>query len=243
MNAIELRDVAVRRGPAHVLHGVDLRVAEGRITALLGGNGAGKSTCLRTISGLHRPYRGTLTIAGADATRLTPDAIVRLGVAHVPEARQVFPAMTVQENLRLGAYTRPRITARAMDEVFDAFPVLAERRHSRAGVLSGGQQQMLAVGRALMSEPSILLMDEPTLGLAPALVQEIARLVTDINRRGITVLLVEQNAAVALEVCHTGYVLTQGRVVVSGTRDELRNTVSVRDAYLGTARPRRKDRP
>jgi branched-chain amino acid transport system ATP-binding protein len=228
-----LDGVSVRRGRAEVLRGVSLEVAPGEVVALLGSNGVGKSTTLRTISGLHRPTAGTIML---DATRLDglrPEAVVRTGVAHVPEGRQVFGGLSVRENLELGARVRGPLTDATLRPMLDLFPQLAELLPRRAGVLSGGQQQMLAIARGLLSQPRFLLLDEPSLGLAPKVVADIARIVGELGGLGVGVLLVEQNATMALDVAARGYLMAEGRVVAAGTSDELRETDSVRAVYLG----------
>jgi branched-chain amino acid transport system ATP-binding protein len=231
-----LDGVSVRRGRAEVLRGVSLEVAPGEVVALLGSNGVGKSTTLRTISGLHRPTAGTIML---DATRLDglrPEAVVRTGVAHVPEGRQVFGGLSVRENLELGARVRGPLTDATLRPMLDLFPQLAELLPRRAGVLSGGQQQMLAIARGLLSQPRFLLLDEPSLGLAPKVVADIARIVGELGGLGVGVLLVEQNATMALDVAARGYLMAEGRVVAAGTSDELRETDSVRAVYLGGRR-------
>ncbi|MCW2692202.1 MAG: livF [Mycobacterium sp.] len=233
MTRLVLDGVSVRRGRAEVLRGVSLEVAPGEVVALLGSNGVGKSTTLRTISGLHRPTAGTIML---DATRLDglrPEAVVRTGVAHVPEGRQVFGGLSVRENLELGARVRGPLTDATLRPMLDLFPQLAELLPRRAGVLSGGQQQMLAIARGLLSQPRFLLLDEPSLGLAPKVVADIARIVGELGGLGVGVLLVEQNATMALDVAARGYLMAEGRVVAAGTSDELRETDSVRAVYLG----------
>ena len=233
MTRLVLDGVSVRRGRAEVLRGVSLEVAPGEVVALLGSNGVGKSTTLRTISGLHRPTAGTIML---DATRLDglrPETVVRTGVAHVPEGRQVFGGLSVRENLELGARVRGPLTDATLRPMLDLFPQLAELLPRRAGVLSGGQQQMLAIARGLLSQPRFLLLDEPSLGLAPKVVADIARIVGELGGLGVGVLLVEQNATMALDVAARGYLMAEGRVVASGTSDELRETDSVRAVYLG----------
>jgi branched-chain amino acid transport system ATP-binding protein len=229
---LELEDVHARYGPIRALHGVSLTVGEGEIVAVLGANGAGKTTTLRAIS--HTVHRdGTLRFAGK-TMRGGPDAVSRLGVAHVPEGRGTFAELTVWENLRLGAYTRRRSSKDDFDRVLAYFPWLAERRHQQAGTLSGGEQQMLALARAFMQRPRLLLLDEPSLGLAPLLVTEIFRIVRELNEQeGLTVLVVEQNAHIALQLAQTAYVLEVGRVALSGPSAELQQHESVRRSYLG----------
>lgn len=220
-----------------VLKGVSLQVAPGSITALIGANGAGKTTTLRTISGLVRPARGRIVFGGTDLTRMPADRITAQGVAHVPEGRAVFPNLTVLENLLLATYARRdrRQVAEDLDRVFALLPRLAERRRQSAGTLSGGEQQMLAIGRALMSRARLMLLDEPSMGLAPVLVAEIFKLLADINRAGTTLLLVEQNARMALQIAHRAYVLETGRVVLSGPAREIAQHPEVKRAYLGAA--------
>jgi branched-chain amino acid transport system ATP-binding protein len=232
---LRLRDVHAAYGAIRALHGVSLEVQEGTVVALLGANGAGKSTTLRVISGLLPPTGGTLEYGGIAIGTKSPSALVRRGIVHVPEGRQIFGEFSVEENLRLGAFTRPRSeTRRTMAEVYDDFPILHERRKQRAATLSGGEQQMLAIGRALLARPQLLLLDEPSLGLAPLVVQEIYRIIHMLNRqRGVTILLVEQSASVALDVAHYAYVLETGRVAVAGTASELRDNEDVRRSYLG----------
>ena len=233
---LELRDVHVYYGRVHALAGLSLEIYPGEIVALLGANGAGKSTTLRAISGLVRPAAGAIRLRGEDVTRLPPDEIVRRGVAHVPEGRRVFATLTVEENLRLGAFLRrhdPAAVARALQAVYDLFPRLAERRRQLAGTLSGGEQQMLAIGRGLMADPKVLLLDEPSLGLAPLLVRSIFETLRAINRQGVSILLVEQNARAALRLAHRAYVLETGRLYAAGDSRTLATDPRVREAYLG----------
>ncbi len=233
---LELTDVHVHYGKVEALKGVSFAVQEGEVVTLIGGNGAGKTTTLRTISGLRPVTRGRIRFQGRDITALAPHRIVELGLCQVPEGRGVFPGMTVMENLEMGAYAR---TARKqgvggeLDRVFDLFPRLAERRRQPGGTLSGGEQQMLAIGRALMARPKMVLLDEPSMGLAPRLVTQIFEIVTEINRRGTTILLVEQNAAQALQRASRAYVLETGRVVKAGDAALLLHDESVKAAYLG----------
>ena len=230
---LELEDVEARYGPVHALHGISLVLDEGTIVAVLGPNGAGKTTTLRAISGTVR-RSGRIVFAGRALDRLGPNAVARLGVAHVPEGRGTFAELTVWENLRLGAYTRRGSIAPEPERVFTYFPWLSERRRQAAGTLSGGEQQMLALARAFLHRPRLLLLDEPSLGLAPVLVAEIFRIVRELNEdEGLSVLVVEQNAHLALQAAHTGYVLEAGRVALSGTSDALRADDSVRRSYLG----------
>jgi branched-chain amino acid transport system ATP-binding protein len=230
---LELEDIEARYGPVHALHGISLAVDEGSIVAVLGPNGAGKTTTLRAVSGTVR-RSGRIRFDGRSLGRLGPDAVARLGVAHVPEGRGTFSELTVWENLRLGAYTRRRSNKAELERVFSFFPWLGERRKQEAGTLSGGEQQMLALARAFVQRPRLLLLDEPSLGLAPVLVAELFRIVQQMNEDdGLTVLLVEQNAHLALQAAHGGYVLEAGRVALAGTSDELRADDSVRRSYLG----------
>jgi branched-chain amino acid transport system ATP-binding protein len=222
-------------GAIHAVRGVSVEVGPSEIVTLIGANGAGKSTILRTISGLHRPRSGSILLDGADLTRMEPDAIVRAGVCHVPEGRRIFANLTVAENLDLGGYTLPGHLERrqAMERVLERFPRLRERLTQYAGTLSGGEQQMLAIGRALMARPRVLLLDEPSLGLAPQLVHDIFGIIREINEQGTAVLLVEQNAHMALGIAHRGYVIETGRVVLSDAAQKLLNNPEVRRAYLG----------
>jgi len=232
---LAIENLVAHYGPVEALKGISLQVQQGEIVTLIGANGAGKSTTLRAISGLVRPTRGRITYQGQDLTALPPERIVALGIAHVPEGRRVFPQMTVMENLELGAYTRsdPRGIREDVERVFTLFPRLAERRTQLAGTMSGGEQQMLAIGRALMARPRLLLLDEPSMGLAPIIVESIFAVIQDINRQGTTILLVEQNANLALSVAHKGYVLETGRIALSDTAERLRENEAVRRAYLG----------
>jgi len=232
---LELADVHTYYGNIRALRGVSLSVAPGEIVTLIGSNGAGKTTTLRTILGTVRPRRGSVTFNGHRLDTLATDRIVRLGVAQSPEGRRIFPRMTVLENLELGAFTRPDRAAIAPDleRVFALFPRLAERTAQQGGTLSGGEQQMLAIGRALMARPTLLLLDEPSMGLAPILVETIFQIVQDINRQGTTILLVEQNARMALRVAHRGYVIQTGRIVLQAAAVELLRSDLVRKTYLG----------
>jgi branched-chain amino acid transport system ATP-binding protein len=232
---LEISGLSVAYGRVEVLHGVDLRVDEGQIVALVGANGAGKSTLLRTISGLMRPRKGTIRFHGRDVTGRAPYKLVRDGIAHVPEGRRVFPRFDVRENLRIGAYARSdfRSSGQEIDGVIASVPALERRKSSMAGELSGGEQQLLAVQRALMSKPKLLLMDEPSMGLAPVLVDGIFDLVRELNEQGTTILLVEQNAAASLDIAHSAYVLAAGKVVMSGPPAELSAKPEFASAYLG----------
>jgi branched-chain amino acid transport system ATP-binding protein len=232
---LELEDVHARYGPVRALHGVSLEVGEGEVVAVLGANGAGKTTTLRAVSGTVR-RSGKIALAGRSIARRAPEAVARLGVAHVPEGRGTLAELSVSENLRLGAYTRRDRSAIREDElrVLGHFPWLEQRRNQRAGTLSGGEQQMLALARALMLRPRLVLLDEPSLGLAPKVVAEIFRIVGELNEReGLTVLVVEQNANLALDASSRAYVLEAGRVALEGTSVELRRDESVRRSYLG----------
>jgi len=232
---LALHDVDVHYGPIQALHGVSLEIREGEVVTLIGANGAGKSTTLRLVSGLVRPTRGDVLLDGAPLSKVAPHDIVARGICHVPEGRRVFAGLTVLENLEMGAYLvrgKPRVR-QALGEVFELFPRLEERRAQRAGTLSGGEQQMLAIGRALMAHPRLLLLDEPSLGLAPTLVRSIFGVISDINQRGVTILLVEQNAHMALRIADRGYVLETGRVVLQDRADLLEANPQVRAAYLG----------
>ena len=231
---LSLSDIETYYGRIQALRGVNLEVREGEIVALIGGNGAGKSTTLRTISGLVRPMRGSVRFGEREITHTLPDEIVREGVVQVPEGRRIFPRMTVLENLELGAYARRDSAIRSdMDGVFELFPRLAERSTQKAGTLSGGEQQMLALGRALMAQPKVLLLDEPSLGLSPILVETIFSVIVDINRRGVPILLIEQNARKALQIATRGYVLETGCIVKEGPASALLADDDVRKAYLG----------
>jgi branched-chain amino acid transport system ATP-binding protein len=233
---LEVRDLHVYYGKIHALKGISLQVAQGEIVALLGNNGAGKTTTLKTISGLLRPRSGEVRLEDRVIHDLPPHEIVAQGVAHSPEGRKVFNRLTVTENLEMGAYLRGDPGVREdMERVFALFPRLKERRLQVAGTLSGGEQQMLAIGRALMARPRILLLDEPSMGLAPILVEQIFETVVDINRQGTTILLVEQNAAIALSVAHRAYVLETGSIALEGGAAELSEHPEVQRAYLGEA--------
>jgi branched-chain amino acid transport system ATP-binding protein len=235
MAILELESVDAFYGRIQALRGVSIKVDKGEIVALIGSNGAGKTTTLRTISGLMHPHSGTIRFDNHDITRTGPSTIVEMGVCQSPEGRRLFPRMTVVDNLFMGAYTRndkPGIAA-DMDRVFTLFPRLKERRTQIAGTLSGGEQQMLAMGRALMARPKLLMLDEPSLGLAPILIETIFSIVREINAQGTPVLLVEQNAYKALEVSHRGYVLETGSIVQTGSGKELLASEDVQKAYLG----------
>jgi branched-chain amino acid transport system ATP-binding protein len=232
---LELSDVVVRYGAVEALKGVSCEVHEGEIVTLLGANGAGKTTTLRTISGLLRPVAGTITLDGAPLTGLAAHEVAARGVAHVPEGRRVFPRMSVDENLDMGAYRSRNAAQQRADRarVFALFPVLEQRRKQDGGTLSGGEQQMLAIGRALMSRPRVLLLDEPSMGLAPLIVQTIFSIIREVNADGVTVLLVEQNAAQALQIATRGYVLETGTVAMADRADALLADDRIRKVYLG----------
>jgi branched-chain amino acid transport system ATP-binding protein len=234
---LELTGVHTYYGNIHALKGISLRVDAGEVVTLIGSNGAGKTTTLRTIQGLLRPRRGAIQFEGTALERLPPDQIVRRGIAQAPEGRLIFPRMTVLENLELGAFSRnDRSGIKAdLERVFALFPRLKERMTQTGGTLSGGEQQMLAIGRALMARPRLLMMDEPSMGLAPLLVEQIYQTLREINAQGTTMLLVEQNARMALLLAHRGYVLETGRIVLSDTAANLRQSELVRKAYLGEA--------
>ena len=236
MHLLELDNIHSYYGHIHALHGISLYVDEGEIVTLIGANGAGKSTTLRTISGLIKPKQGKIVLSGKDITGMAPHKIVMAGVGHVPEGRGIFPRLTVKENLEMGAYTvnNPAEVEKRMEMVFTLFPRLKERINQKGGTLSGGEQQMLATGRGLMLKPHILLMDEPSMGLAPVLVDAIFEVIVDLNRKeGTTILLVEQNALKALSVAHRGYVLQTGLIVLQDTCENLRKNKMVQQAYLG----------
>jgi branched-chain amino acid transport system ATP-binding protein len=232
---LALQDVHAYYGNIRALKGVSLTVGRGEIVTLIGGNGAGKTTTLRTVLGTVRPLRGTVTFGGQRIDRVPTHRIARLGIAHSPEGRRIFAPMTVLENLELGAFARPDGAAIAQDleRVLGLFPRLRERLHQKGGTLSGGEQQMLAMGRALMARPEMLLLDEPSMGLSPILVETIFDIIRDINRLGTTILLVEQNARMALRVAHRGYVIQTGRIVLEDAAEALLRSDVVRKAYLG----------
>ncbi|MEJ3748103.1 ABC transporter ATP-binding protein [Actinomycetes bacterium KLBMP 9797] len=234
---LEIEDLTLRYGRIEALHGISLTVDEGEIVALIGANGAGKTTTMRAVSGLRPVASGSVRFAGEDITGLRADLRVLRGICQAPEGRGIFPGMTVTENLDMGAFTRRDSAGIAADleRVFGLFPRLAERRKQAGGTLSGGEQQMLAVGRALMARPKLLLLDEPSMGLAPMVIQQIFEIITEINQQGTTILLVEQNAQQALSRAHRAYVLETGRIVQEGTGQELLHDSRVRDAYLGVA--------
>ena len=232
---LEVNDLNVYYGAIHALQGISFHVDEGEIVSLIGANGAGKSTTLRTISGLIRPRGGNIQFKDKDITMLPAEQIVRLGISQVPEGRKIFAPLTVRENLLMGAYTRkdPVEIQQSMERVFTSFPRLKERINQLGGTLSGGEQQMLATGRGLMNLPSLLLLDEPSMGLSPILVEEIFRIIKEINAQGTSILLVEQNALMALSVSNRAYVLETGRIVLTGNANEVAENPQVKAAYLG----------
>ena len=232
---LEIKDLQVYYDGIHAIKGVSLEVARGALVTLVGSNGAGKSTLLRTICGLKRPSSGELRFGERNLLDMSVTRIVQMGISMVPEGRQIFPDLTVMENLRLGAYTRTDQdgVARDQERVFDLFPRLKERASQKGGTLSGGEQQMLAIGRGLMAKPSLLLMDEPSLGLAPILVEEVFRVIQEIHAEGVTVLLIEQNAQAALAIADYGYVMESGRIALQGKGQDLLHDEAVQRAYLG----------
>ncbi len=236
MALLELRNVHTYYGNIHALKGIDVTVDEGEIVTLIGSNGAGKSTTLRTISGLLSPREGEIVFQGRRIDKMQAHNIVNLGISQSPEGRRIFPRLTVLENLEMGAYTRKDRDGEFqadLDRVFELFPRLKERVWQKGGTLSGGEQQMLAIGRSLMSRPRVLLLDEPSMGLAPILVEQIFSIVQDINKQGTTILLVEQNALMALAIAHTGYVLQTGEIILQDTAANLQKNPTVQKAYLG----------
>jgi branched-chain amino acid transport system ATP-binding protein len=231
---LRLDDVNTYYGAIHALRGISLDVNQGEIVTLIGANGAGKTTTLRTISGLMHPRTGTVTFEGRDVSNMAPHELVTMGVGQAPEGRRIFSRLTVFENLLMGGFTRTKAeNDEQVEKVYELFPRLKERSGQKGGTLSGGEQQMLAIGRAMMTRPRLLLLDEPSLGLAPILVQQIFSIIQEINSRGITILLVEQNAIQALKIANRGYVLQTGEVVLSGSATDLRENETVRKAYLG----------
>lgn len=232
---LKLENVEVSYGAVHAIHGASMEVRDGEIVSLIGANGAGKTTILRTITGLKKADSGSITYQDVELLKAEPSKIITFEMAHVPEGRHVFSRMTVEENLQMGGYTKKNQEnlQEILKEVYEKFPRLKERRKQLAGTLSGGEQQMLAVGRALMSSPSIILMDEPSMGLSPLLVKEIFHIIKEVHKQGITVLLVEQNAKMALAIADRAYVLETGKITLSGTGRELLNNEKVKKAYLG----------
>jgi branched-chain amino acid transport system ATP-binding protein len=232
---LEVEELRVRYGGIEAVKGISIAVHEGEIVTLIGGNGAGKTTTLKTISGLKRPTHGRISFGGEPVEGMAPHRIVRLGICQAPEGRMIFPAMSVRENLVMGAYARKGRIDEDLAEVYDLFPVLRERSSQAGGTLSGGEQQMLAIGRAMMSRPRLLMLDEPSMGLAPLLVERIFALIEEIHRRGTTILLVEQNAHMALGLADRGYVLESGTITLEDRADALLGNDAVRKAYLGEA--------
>ncbi|MDR0840539.1 MAG: ABC transporter ATP-binding protein [Christensenellaceae bacterium] len=230
---LKVDDIHVYYGNIHAIKGISFDVNEGEIVSLIGANGAGKSTILKTISGLLRPKTGSIAFMDQDITKLDAHKIVHQGLAHVPEGRRIFLKMTVKENLEMGAFTKPEATKQDFDTVFERFPRLKERQSQVAGTLSGGEQQMLAMGRALMSAPKLLMLDEPSMGLAPILVEQIFDIIKTLHDAGTTILLVEQNAGMALEVASRAYVLETGSIILQGTGAELADSEDIKKAYLG----------
>jgi branched-chain amino acid transport system ATP-binding protein len=232
---LELQDVHTYYGSIHALKGISIEVYDGEVVTLIGANGAGKSTTLRSINGLNRPRKGSISFRDRDITSTPADQIVKMGISQSPEGRRLFPRMSVLENLEMGAFQRKDRSGirEDRDRVFELFPRLAERRHQKAGTMSGGEQQMCAMGRALMARPKLLMLDEPSMGLAPIFVERIFEIVKEINQQGIPILLVEQNALMALDVASRGYVLETGRVALEGPAGELRQNEQVRKTYLG----------
>ncbi len=232
---LEIEDLETHYGKIHALRGISFSVKTGEIVTLLGANGAGKSSTLRTISGLIRSTSGSIRFMGEDITRKPAHEIVKMGLIHVPEGRKIFKGMTILENLELGSFTLDDEAERnrRLEHVFEIFPVLEERKNRDSAFLSGGEQQMLAIGRSMMTDPKLLLLDEPSMGLAPFLVQEIMRIIVRLNKEGVTILLVEQNAKVALKLADNGYVLETGRIVIEGDAQTLREDESIVKAYLG----------
>lgn len=232
---LELKDVHTYYGSIQALKGISIEVREGEIVTLIGSNGAGKSTTLRSINGLNHPKRGAIRFQGRDITNASPHSIVKMGIAQSPEGRRLFPRMSVHENLEMGAFQREdRKSIRAdMDRVFELFPRLQERRTQKAGTLSGGEQQMCAIGRALMARPTLLMLDEPSMGLAPIFVERIFETIVEVNKQGTTILLVEQNALMALDVAKRGYVLETGTIALADDAKSLRQNEQVRKTYLG----------
>ena len=230
---LRLENVRTSYGPIEALRGVDLEIGRNEIVSLIGSNGAGKSTCLMTISGVLKPSSGKIVLNNSDTAGLAPHRIVKLGISQVPEGRRIFPKLTVLENLEMGHYLERGDLKSSCDMVYKLFPILEERKSQKGGTLSGGEQQMLAIARALMCKPDILLLDEPSLGLAPIMVSKIFRTIQNINSRGVTVLLVEQNAKAALQLSHRAYVIENGTITLQGKSEDLLHNEKVRHAYLG----------
>ena len=235
-NLLEINNLVVRYGGIEAVRGISFGVPKGKIVTLIGSNGAGKSSTLRSVVGLVKPAGGSISFKGADLLKLPTETIVTRGITMVPEGRRVFVNLTVAENLRMGAYMRKDSIDKDLERVYTLFPRLKERSWQPAGTLSGGEQQMLAIARALMSKPELVMMDEPSLGLAPIIVQEVFEIIREINREGTTILLIEQNANMALQTADCGYVMETGRITLSGTGRELAENEQVREAYLGKAK-------
>ena len=235
-NILEIRNLVVSYGGIEAVKGIDMDIEQGRIVTLIGANGAGKSTTMKAVAGLVRPKQASITFDGKNIVGLPPDQIVALGITMVPEGRRVFPNLTVKENLRIGGYLRKDNLSKDLDYVYSLFPRLREREWQLAGTLSGGEQQMLAVGRALMAKPKLIMMDEPSLGLAPLVVRGIFDIIRTINESGITVLLNEQNANMALKTAHRGYVMETGSITMQGTGMELYENEQIKEAYLGKSK-------
>ncbi len=230
---LAVKDLSVKYSQVVVLKGISLQIGHQEINSLIGSNGAGKTTTINAISGITLPFQGSIEFNGQRIEKKEPHEIVNLGIIQVPEGRRLFPEMTVLENLEMGAYRHPEMPRSKMDKVFEIFPILKERMHQMAGSLSGGEQQMLAIGRALMAQPELLMLDEPTLGLAPKVVKTVFDIIRQINSWGTTIFLVEQNAKFALEICQRAYVLESGHIVMEGAGSDLLNNDNVRKAYLG----------
>lgn len=242
MTVLSVRNLETFYGAIMALRGVSIDVEQGEIVTILGANGAGKTTLMKTIAGLMDPEKGSVTFMGDAISGLDPDRVVAKGVALVPEGREVFPYLTIEENLKLGAYTRRDSSAGDLDLVYQYFPILKERRRQSAGFLSGGQQQMLAIGRGLMARPKLMMLDEPSLGLSPLLTQEIFGIIARLNaEQGVTMLLVEQNAHIALATAHKGYVLEMGRIVMAGAAEKLRASADIQEFYLGRSGETQRD--
>ncbi len=230
---LEVNDINVYYGSIHAIKGISFNVEQGEIISLIGANGAGKSTTLKTVSGIMRTKTGHISFDGNDITHIDPYKLVSHGMAHVPEGRRIFLNLTVEENLEMGAYTCPKNLKSGLDDVYHRFPRLKHRKKQVAGTLSGGEQQMLAIGRALMSKPKLMMLDEPSMGLAPILVEQIFDIIKELHKSGTTILLVEQNAEMSLSISDRAYVLESGRIVLTGTGDELASSDSIKKAYLG----------
>lgn len=236
MQLLSLKNISVKYGGFTAVHDINIEVSEGEIVVLLGSNGAGKSTTFRTISGLSRPSKGEIFFEGKSLNKVSADRIVQLGIGQCPEGRKLFPAMTVQENLKMGAFVHRRKKdeiKKSLEHVYELFPILRDKNDDAAGSLSGGQQQMLAIGRAIMSKPKLMLLDEPSVGLAPLIVEQMFEVIQQINREGTTILLAEQNANAALKIADKGYVFENGSIVLQGSSEELFANDEVRKAYIG----------